>query len=165
MNLDNTESFSLQYSPNNKQLTKIYRKMDSVKLKFSCQFHFEKFPFDKHECELLFVDWQNNKVEIIFDTPSFGKHEKNHQLIFANKSFIMLISPATSFKISIKIMNSSLIYYKTYSSTGVKLTLQRQKLGLLLGSFYVPTGIFAILSMASFVIHPDIVSCNEIIFY
>ena len=31
-------------------------------------------------------------------------------------------------------------------------------MGLLLGSFYVPTGIFAALSVGSYVINPDIVS-------
>ena len=36
--------------------------------------------------------------------------------------------------------------------------LQRDGLGLLMGSFYAPTGIFAILAMTSYVINPDAVS-------
>ena len=50
-------------------------------------------------------------------------------------------------------------HYKWKNEAGViSLNLKRVSLGLLLGSFYVPTGIFAALSVGSYVINPDIVS-------
>ena len=44
-----------------------------------------------------------------------------------------------------------------YSYAGLTIHLKRNKLGLLIGSFYVPTGIFAMLSMISFAINPEMV--------
>ena len=46
----------------------------------------------------------------------------------------------------------------SFPTTGIKIILHRDTIGLLIGSFYMPTGIFAILSITSYVIHPDIVS-------
>ena len=43
------------------------------------------------------------------------------------------------------------------SSAGVMIHLQRDGLALLMGSFYIPTGIFAVLAMTSYVINPDAV--------
>jgi hypothetical protein len=39
-----------------------------------------------------------------------------------------------------------------YSYTGIKFTMTRNSLGLLLGGFYGPTAIFAVLSLISFAI-------------
>ena len=45
-----------------------------------------------------------------------------------------------------------------HSLSGIKFKLERNSLGLLIGAFYLPTGIFAILSMTSFFINPKVVS-------
>ena len=47
-------------------------------------------------------------------------------------------------------------YLPTYFS-GVTMILRRHDLDLLTGGFYLPTGIFAILSMISYFIHPEVV--------
>ena len=44
-----------------------------------------------------------------------------------------------------------------YASAGLKIYLRRKSLGLLFGSFYGPTAIFAMLSMLSYCINPDMV--------
>ena len=63
------------------------------------------------------------------------------------------------FSISITAKESYPHYnYKFFSpNTGVVIKLKREKLGNLVGGFYVPTGIFALLSMISFFIDPDVV--------
>ena len=126
------------------------------KLKLSCDYDFETFPFDKHYCDLSFVDWRYGIEELIFNTTRkivFG----DQHLTFDNKSSLILTSPKTSFKISAKINSASTTFGGLYSSTGIRFNLERKSISLLLGSFYVPTGIFSILSMASFVINPDLV--------
>ena len=47
-----------------------------------------------------------------------------------------------------------------YASAGIKIYLRRKSLGLLFGSFYAPTATFAMLSMLSYCINPDMVIKN-----
>ena len=46
----------------------------------------------------------------------------------------------------------------TYSKTGIHIRMKRKSLGQLLSGYYYPTTSFALLSMISFLINPDIVS-------
>ena len=46
----------------------------------------------------------------------------------------------------------------TYSFTSMKINFKRNQIGLLFGSFFVPTLMFATLSLISYTINPDIVS-------
>ena len=48
----------------------------------------------------------------------------------------------------------------TYTYTGMLMRLKRKSLGQLLSGYYYPTATFAILSMVSFLINPDVVSLN-----
>ena len=45
-----------------------------------------------------------------------------------------------------------------FSHVGMRIHLQRNNLGLLLGGFYAPMGLFSALSLISYTIDPDIVS-------
>ena len=45
-----------------------------------------------------------------------------------------------------------------YSGVGMRITLRRNNLGLLIGGYFGPTIIFSLLSLVSFTINPDIVS-------
>ena len=47
---------------------------------------------------------------------------------------------------------------RNHSYTGVKMVFRRNNLGLLTGGFYFPTLVFALLSLLSFVINPEVVS-------
>ena len=48
----------------------------------------------------------------------------------------------------------------TYSKTGIHIRMKRKSLGQLLSGYYYPTTSFALLSMISFLINPDIVSAE-----
>ena len=50
--------------------------------------------------------------------------------------------------------------YYPKNMAGLKFVLERDSLSLLLGSFYFPTGVFALLSVGSYIINPEIVSVN-----
>ena len=45
-----------------------------------------------------------------------------------------------------------------FSHVGMRIHMQRNNLGLLLGGFYAPMGLFSALSLISYTIDPDIVS-------
>ena len=49
-------------------------------------------------------------------------------------------------------------YEWDYPAIGIRIRLERRTLGTLIGGFYIPTALFAILSMISFFINPDVVS-------
>ena len=58
---------------------------------------------------------------------------------------------------SLKSYGKKLNHFK-HSHTGMVLKLERNSLGMLASRYYYPTGSFAILSLISFLINPDIVS-------
>ena len=62
--------------------------------------------------------------------------------------------PKITFKILISIGKDDV-----FNDTGVIfLTLERNELDLLIGAFYIPTGAFAVLSLVSYLISPELVS-------
>ena len=69
------------------------------------------------------------------------------------------------YKVRMKTMGTKNLYYEKYepySHQTIRFVLNRNSRALLIGSFYIPTGLFAFLSMGSFVINPEIVSkCTE----
>ena len=52
------------------------------------------------------------------------------------------------------------IYNFNYSFTGMQIKLKRKGLGRLVTGYFCPTAAFALLSMISFLINPDVVSFN-----
>ena len=129
------------------------------KLKFSCDFDFQTYPFDEHECDVAFVDWRFENEEMLFNTTKHIKYRDQH-LFFGNKGALIMSAKETPFAIKITINEATVNNNpcRMSSIAGIKFNMKRKSINLLIGSYYVPTGMFAILSMASFVIHPDVVS-------
>ena len=129
------------------------------KLKFSCDFDFKTYPFDKHECDLSFIDWRFESKEMTFNNTKYIRY-RDQQLTFGNKGALIISTSKTPFEINITLNDAKTKRFGNflYSIAGIKLNLKRKSISLLYGSYYVPTGMFAILSMASFVINPDVVS-------
>ena len=50
-----------------------------------------------------------------------------------------------------------------YSVAGILIKIKRDSLGQLLSGYYYPTASFAILSMVSFLIHPDVVRETQVL--
>ena len=135
-----------------------------VKVTVYCDFDFKLFPFDDQECDLSLYDTVNTAVWLIFD--------EINNLCFENKNCInkdgagMLLPDqyAMPYEIEMKIMptrnwTTDTSYYDyPFSYSTVKFSLQRKSFGLLIGSFYIPSGLFALLSTGSFIINPEIVS-------
>ena len=128
-----------------------------MKIKFPCDFQFHTFPFDKHECNLSFYERLHDSKTVILNPPNKITH--GNQKCCQNKSSsLILTSQKSPFKIEIQINPSSFIYNGQVSVASIKLKLQRETIELLMGSFFVPTGMFSILSMMSYVINPEAVS-------
>ena len=84
-------------------------------------------------------------------------NETVYETVQNRKKSLLLSKPKNNFIIRISINPISVIKDGRLSCAGIMIHLKRDGLGLLLGSFYIPTGIFAALAMTSYVVNPDAV--------
>ena len=131
--------------------------VELFQLTFSCNFDFTEFPFDSHDCPLQYGDvvesQENLRLNVtlaVFDniTTTIG----GDPIVLDNLPFpfeFQLVSLP-----NFEIINRQ---HGSFSWTGIVLKMRRNSLGqLLIGYFYL-TASFALLSMISFLIKPDMV--------
>ena len=126
---------------------------EAFQLTFSCNFDFSAFPFDSHECPIEYGDavfgqglMRFNETRAVFG--NISTKTGGDPIILDNLPF--------PFKFEIRAL-PTFTMYNFYSYTGIVLKMTRKSPGVLSGYFY-PTTAFALLSMISFLIKPDIVS-------
>ncbi len=130
----------------------------------SCDFRFFDFPFDIHWCNFDLGDPILEDNWIVFNTVKvFYRNESNIDgnipmvVDRLRLPFEVTLTPRKSYR---KFLSS---YQANFSYTGVELFLQRDRLGKLAAGYFLLTGTFAILSILSFFINPDVVSDIRII--
>ena len=132
----------------------------AVKVTFACKFDFTNYPFDSHNCNLDFgipsayyEDEANfNPVEIIRNDSTTEILDYEHEIPNEHLPYV--------FSIIKRRHNETFPYYNFMFMnpfTGIVIKVKRKGVIRLLGTFYVPTGTFASLSMLSYFIHPDVV--------
>ena len=145
-----------------------YKKIDGnivyqeeIKLSFTCPFNFENYPFDSHVCTLEF-GCPLEPIEKLRLEPSriiYG-HVLQHSL---GENPIILSDLPYPFEFEFKIKPAfkkiNINNYAT-SHAGMEIKMKRRTIGELLSGYYYPMAAFAFLSMISFLINPDVVSCN-----
>ena len=128
-----------------------------LQVTFSCQFDLDDFPFDSHECNFTFGDLLWGTFALIFNssTISYGKNKTSlgDLPIVLNDFSLPFDFELQSLPAFEEIKNG-----RSYSYTGMKILIQRKQMGYLLAGYYYPTTAFALLSMISFLIHPECVS-------
>ena len=129
----------------------------AIKVTFACDYDFQHFPFDSHNCDFDF----GMGSQVYNKTANFGPVEilnmdSKTELLNFEKEISNDHLPF-SFKIVAKddYGHYNFNYFSPY--TGIVINLKREKLGNLFGGFFAPTCIFALLSMISFLIHPEVV--------
>ena len=132
---------------------------ETFQLTFSCNFDFAEFPFDSHDCPIEYGSgfFSLKQVRLNKTRAVFGNISTNvggDPIILDNLpfpfEFHLVVLP--TFEIT------SIYGGLTYSYTGVVLKMRRKSPGQLLCGYFYPTTAFALLSMISFLIRPDIVS-------
>jgi len=134
-----------------------------IRVTIHCDFDFSHFPFDHQECDLSLYDPINDFSWIIIKETNclcnngICKQEKEWMML-KNKNKIPYSIRMKNIGAGNHDFGDSYFYVQSWSISTIKFSLQRNSLGLLIGSFYLPTGLFAFLSIGSYIIHPDIVS-------
>ena len=148
---------------------------ETLKVTSYCSFDFHNFPFDHHECDLIFGSLTFATWRIKLETPYVmskivekGKYKIKVDTDSKLVPFDINATSMPSFDVTADGYN--------YSYTGITLHFKRNDLGLLGGSFYGPLTTFAILSMFSYFIDIEMVglliqlalifsNCLDILFF
>ena len=130
---------------------------EDFKITFSCDFHLAKYPFDIHDCPLYFGDERYNSSLLKFNTIRIlYKMDETWKEV---DPIIIDNSPLPfEFQLNALATKEQDNGFNNVSKTGMCIFFKRKSFGLLLGGYYYPTTSFALLSMVSFVINPDVVS-------
>ena len=137
---------------------------EKIKVTVYCNFEFQSFPFDEQECDLSLHDavsgigWIiiSEEKNLFYKWNQTQPNEKGWAFI-PNQHEI----PYSIRMKSIGTKNLSSDGYEAVSCHTIRFSLKRNSLDLLIGSFYLPTGLFAFLSICSYIIDPEIVSANN----
>ena len=132
---------------------------EAFQIKFSCPFRFQNFPFDSHKCCLEYGAFKGDTRIILLEVAhiTYGNMTTNEGLISLKHlpfSFDLKIESQPSFE-KVKKLDGKAY---SFSYTGICFTMNRNSYGQLLGGFYYSTLSFAVLSLVSYLIKPDIVS-------
>ena len=154
-----TKSFGNQISSNFLMIGNESHNMEygeEFQLTVPCRFYLSKFPFDSHECLIYFGDQRYATFELSIDDIdiNYGKSWTN-----VNEDPIILDDGALPFLFDLEALPVKEKYDGGYnvSMAGILIRIKRDTLGLLLSGYYYPTTSFALLSMMSFLINPDVV--------
>ena len=128
----------------------------NFQLTFSCHFNFAAFPFDHHDCPMEYGDGVLSQEFMTFNMT---------MVTFRNQSTksegdpIMIDNLPFPFEFQLVTLPTfeREKYNQPYSYTGIILKMRRNSLGQLICGFFYPTAAFALLSMISFLIKPDVV--------
>ena len=125
---------------------------ETMILKMTCQMNLTSVPFDHQVCDISFVNYLGKEDRIAFETA----------LIMTNDEDIK--SGSLPFSPKVKSVPTS-IDEDGFSQGAIRFAMIRHSNHIyqLIGSFYLPSAIFAIISMLSFFIKPELVrSCSQI---
>ena len=144
------ETFTFKFNSSTNTMT--YEQ--SMVVTFSCDFAFESYPFDESNCNFTFgcVSVPNGKfnfapIKVLKENGKTPELTGTLQIANDHLDFDIKMEAIGEFG------EQTLRYEMAF--TGVTLILKRNVIPI--GKFFVPTGCFAILSMISFFINPDVV--------
>ena len=133
---------------------------EALRVTISCSFNFHNYPFDESYCSLKFgipsIDVALNLLQFepiqILQTNSTYTEKTKFKLENSNNNHL-------PYDIWIEVKSPFSHYNVGFESpfTGIDFVLKRNTISLLIGGYFVPTSIFALLSMISYFISPEVV--------
>ena len=132
---------------------------EEFQLTFPCRFHLSKFPFDSHECLIYFGDERYATHELMIDyiTLFYGSSQSIETSVGGDPLILDDLSLPFGLEMEVLPIKENDNGGYNASKAGILIRIERQSLGQLLSGYYYPTTSFALLSLVSFLIHPDVV--------
>ena len=132
---------------------------EEFQLTFPCRFHLSKFPFDSHECLIYFGDERFAMHELMIDyiTLFYGSIQSIETSVGGDPLILDDLSLPFGLEMEVLSIKENDNGGYNVSKAGILIRIERQTLGQLLSGYYYPTTSFALLSLVSFLIHPDVV--------
>ena len=132
---------------------------EEFQLTFPCLFHLSKFPFDSHECPIYFGDKRYATYELRIDDVSLNYGNSHNISTRVGEDPLILDHLALPFGFELEVLPiKEMDNNFNVSMAGMLVRIKRDTLGQLLSGYYYPTMSFALLSMLSFLIDPNVVS-------
>ena len=134
---------------------------DVLRITSECTMDFTNFPFDHQSCDWFMRSQNLHANDLMLERVLISTESNNEMRLYSSNESALLHSSGISFDVWV----SSLDPFKrdmegfAISVTGLRFHLERkhEEVQRLLISYFFPTGVFAILSLFSFSIKPDIV--------
>ena len=140
---------------------------EEFQLTFPCRFHLAKFPFDSHECSIYFGDIRYTTNELRLDFVNLKDWSSNNgpsTSVGGDPLILDDLALPFGFELEVLPTKEKDINYNV-SMAGILIRIERESFGMLLSGYCYPTISFALLSMVSFLIHPDMVRQAKIFLY
>ena len=139
------------------KLPHLFEHEQSFNVEILCHFEFIEFPFDDHDCNFELGGYYSvNFINMMPVEVTINEKEK----LRINDVPKRIFQSPLPFDIDVKVLKPStkLAYGYKMSHSGIRFSLRRNTVGVLIGEFYIPTAIFSVLSLLSFSIKHDNVS-------
>ena len=130
-----------------------------LQVKLGCDFGFNKYPFDRHDCDLKFFcpSYDEPMLQFkeihLYDRRTGGQVPKNESLDLKNER----IPFHAQIRNLLDTEPAKIVDY-SFATAGIQFNLERTDLALLMSGYFVPTGMFAVFSLLSFLISIENVS-------
>ena len=144
-------SINIKYNGNQS-----FQYLEKFLITVGCPFEYNSFPFDSQECNMTYGSYDlATDVELHPPTIYYGNNFKTS----FRKEPIILNSLPHPYQLQLESLQAFRQKWNDdiYSYTGISFMLRRKTLGHLSSGYFYPTGCFAVVSMISYLIKPDIV--------
>ena len=129
---------------------------ETLEVTFACALDFSNHPFDEHTCQFIMGDYENGVDWMVFNNSQF---QYDDMIVADDFTSFEILDSTTPYKFKL----SKLASFQrerggiVHHFTGIQFQMKRKGLGSLLNTYYIPTAMFAVMSMISFVIDPTCV--------
>ena len=130
-----------------------------LQVTLGCNFEFNNFPFDRHDCKMEFFCPSYDEPMLEFKEIHLEDSHTGVEVPM-NESFDLL-NERIPFHANVRILldtEPKTIGGYSFSTAGIQFKFKRTKFELLMSGYFIPTGMFALFSLMSFLISIENVS-------
>ena len=138
----------------------------ALKVKLYCSFDLRNFPLDEHWCKFAFGSADFTPKWLVLNA-TWIRYEKLFEKCEDKSQKVSVTQNRLPFEISL-ICLEPFVHFEAgfnHSHAGIEIHFSRNNFRTLIGGFYLPTGIFAYLSLISFSIDVNMVNIKTKSFY